>query len=102
MVAVRVKYTVTTEYIEQNKANIRKVMDFLKANPIEGMLYSSFNIEGDEQTFVHINICKDGETLSKLNDVEAFQNFRQSLKASSPISPPQQTKLIPVGAGFEL
>ena len=37
MKAVKVQYTVRTEYVNQNKANIRKVMDKLKSNPIEGL-----------------------------------------------------------------
>ena len=73
-----------------------------KKNPIEGMLYSTYTLEDDGQTFVHINICKDGETLSKLNDVEEFQAFRMGLKASNPISPPKQSKLNFVGAGFDI
>ncbi len=101
MQAVKVQYTVKPEYVEQNKANIRKVMDALKANPIEGMLYSTFTIE-DGQTFVHINMAKDGETMSKLNNVVEFQDFRKALKASGPVSPPNQTDLTPVAAGFEL
>ncbi len=101
MKAVQVRYTVKSDYVEQNKANIRKVMDALVANPIEGMLYSTYTVDGGE-TFVHINIARDGETLSKLNDVQEFKDFRMALKASGPISPPNQTELIPVAAGFEL
>lgn len=102
MKAVKVQYTVKSEFVEQNKANIQKVMDALKANPIEGMLYSSYTLEDDGQTFVHINIAKDEETVSKLIEMEEFDQFRQALKESEPVSPPQQTKLNLVGAGFEL
>ena len=101
MKAVRVKYTVKPEYVEQNKANIRKVMETLRANPIEGMHYASFTLD-DEQTFVHINMAKDEEILSKLQEVEVFNEFRMALKASGPISPPQSENLNLVDAGFEL
>lgn len=101
MKAVQVRYTVKPEYVEQNKANIRKVMDALRANPIEGMLYSTYTLE-DGQTFVHINIARDGETLSKVNNFQEFKEFRTALKASTPISSPNQTELTPVAAGFEL
>ena len=101
MKAVKVQYIVKPEYADQNKANIRKVMDALRKHPIDGMLYSTFTLD-DGQTFVHINICRDGETLSKLNDVVEFQEFRNALKASGPVSPPHQTNLNPVAAGFEL
>ena len=102
MKAVKVQYTVKEEYVVQNKANIQKVMEEIRTNPIEGMFYSSYTVEGDGQTFVHINIAKDGETIGKLNEVEAFQAFRKALKASNPISPPHRTDLELVGAGFDL
>ena len=101
MKAVRVQYTVQPEYVEQNKANIQRVMDALKTNPIEGMYYSTYNVDGDDQTFVHINMAKDGATINRLNEVEEFQVFRQALKASEPISPPDRTDMNLVAAGFE-
>ncbi len=101
MKAVRVKYTVKPEYVETNKANIRKVMDALKSNPIAGMQYASFTLD-DGNTFIHINMAEDQATLDKLQGVEAFNEFRTQLKASSPISPPQSENLNLVAAGFEL
>ena len=101
MKAVQVRYTVKPEYAEQNKANIRKVMEALKANPIEGMHYSSFTLN-DGQTFVHINMAKDEETLAKLNNLPEFLHFRKSLKESGPVSPPAPTDLHLVAAGFDL
>ena len=101
MKAVKVTYTVKPEYADQNRTNIQKVMNALKANPIEGMQYSSF-ILNDGQTFVHINMAKDGETMSKLNDVETFMEFRKALKASEPLTPPNSEDLNLVGAAFDL
>ena len=101
MKAVKVQYTVQPDFVDQNKANIKKVMDKLKDSPIEGMLYSSYTLE-DGQTFVHINIAKDGDTMNKLNDVQEFNEFRKALKESQPITPPQSTALEFVDAGFEL
>ncbi len=101
MKAVKVQYTVKPEYVEQNKANIRRVMNWLKTNPIDGMLYSTYTLE-DGQTFVHINIARDEETLGKLGNVQLFNEFRQALKESKPISPPQSTQLEQVAVGFEL
>ncbi|MCE7991521.1 MAG: hypothetical protein HEP71_06050 [Roseivirga sp.] len=101
MKAVQVKYTVRPEYVAENKANILKVMERLKEQPIEGMFYSSHLLE-DGQTFVHINVSRDQETLSKLAGIEEFDQFRTALKASQPLSPPQSTQLNTIGAGFEV
>ena len=101
MKAVKVQYTVRPEYVEQNKANIQKVMEFLKQNPITNMQYASFTL-ADDQTFVHINMAPDQATMDKLQDVEAFKEFRMALKASEPLSPPKSEDLNLVAAGFEL
>ena len=101
MKAVKVQYKVRPEYAEQNKANIQKVMDRLKVDPIDGMLYSSYTLD-DGQTFVHINIARDEQTLSALSKVQEFNDFRMALKASGPLEPPVSTQLNPVAAGFTL
>ena len=95
------QYTVKPEYVAQNKANIQKVMDALKSNPIAGMQYASFTLD-DGQTFVHINMANDQETMDRLQEVEVFNEFRMALKASGPLSPPKSENLNLVGAGFEL
>jgi hypothetical protein len=51
MKAVKIRYTVKPEFVAQNKANIQKVMNRLKSDPIPGMFYSSFTLE-DGHTFV--------------------------------------------------
>ena len=74
MKVVKVQYTVQPGFVEQNKANIRRVMDALKVRPIPGMRYASFTL-GDGQTFVHLNMAKDEDTLGRLNDVREFKEF---------------------------
>lgn len=102
MKGVVVRYTVKPEFAEENKANIRKVMEYLRANPIEGMQYASFVEKNDENSFVHINICNDEETLRKINDIEPFQVFRSALNASGPVVPPKGMPLEAVGAGYDI
>lgn len=102
MKAVKVEYTVRPEYVEVNKMNIKKVMDAIKLNPIAGMQYSSYTDNDHPNTFIHINMAKDDETMSKLNDLKEFTEFRMALKASQPLSPPKQTKLNLVASGFNI
>jgi len=101
MKAVKVQYTVQPDYVEQNKRNIEAVMEALKANPIERMYYSTYQLSNGN-TFMHINVAKDQETLSKLGAVPEFTTFRTQLKESEPISPPQSEDLTLVGAGWEM
>jgi len=99
MKAVKVQYRVKSEYVEQNKTHIRRVMQALKSNPIDGMQYATFTID-DGQTFLHINMARDSETMSKLGKLPEFVAFREALKASEPINPPTSTELNLVEAGF--
>jgi hypothetical protein len=101
MKAVRVQYTVKPEYVAQNIKNIKAVMDAIQANPIEGMYYSTYQLP-DGVSFMHLNIAVDGETMNKLNDVEAFTIFRTGLKASEPVSPPKAEDLEFVGSSVNL
>ncbi len=101
MQAVKVQNTVKSDYIDQNKKNINAVMNFLKENPIEGMYYACYQLE-DNNSFMHVNVARNQEIMSKLSDVEAFKFFRESLKASNPIKPPTAEKLDFVGAGWEI
>ncbi len=101
MKAVKVQYTVQPEFVEENKKNIQKVMNAIKARPIEGMFYTTYQL-ADSVTFMHINVAVDGETMSKLNDVEAFTQFRKALKASEPVIPPKAEDLNFVGSGVAL
>ena len=101
MKAVKVEYKVQEHYVEQNKANIRTVMAALRAQPIDGMHYASFTLD-DVQTFLHVNMAKDEDTLSKLSKLPEFQAFRAALKESGPVAPPQRTDLHLVDSGFEL
>ncbi len=88
MIAVKVQYTVRAGYIEQNKQNIKMVMEELKSNPIEGMDYKAFNVEGTG-IFIHINVSENEEVLKKINTIEVFRFFQSRLKASEPVSSPK-------------
>ncbi|MEM7087427.1 MAG: hypothetical protein AAF489_14670 [Bacteroidota bacterium] len=102
MKAVKVQYTVKPEYINENKKNIEKVMGALRVNPIKGMQYSAFVDQENPNTFIHINMAIDDDTMAKINEVQEFRDFRQALKASQPLVSPSATKLKPVGHGFDL
>ncbi len=101
MNAVKVEYTVRPEFVDQNKANIRRVMGALRSSPIEGLKYVAFTRD-DDQTFVHLNISKDEATLAKFTDMAEFKAFQKALRESEPISPPSPEHLSVVDAGFEI
>lgn len=100
MKAVSVQYQVHEDYVSQNQSNIRAVMEDLRANPIEGMHYSTYYL--GEGKFMHINIARDQETLSRLGEREAFNQFRMGLRESGPLAPPQQENLEVIGSSQPL
>ena len=101
MKAVKVQYTVKSEYADTNKRNIRKVMADLReiANP--GIRYSSFVLD-DGKSFVHIGVYSDQAALDVLNNLPSFQFFRDQLKASGPEVPPKADDLNLVDTSYEI
>lgn len=100
MIAVKVEYTVKADFVEENKANISKVMEALKKQPIDGMFYSSQTVDESPATFIHINMAKSPEIMGQLNALPEFKAFQSALKASEPVVAPKATKLTVVGKGF--
>ena len=99
MQAVRVQYTVQPSFAITNAANIRMVMDALKAKPIEGVNYVAFRLD-DNQTFVHIVVAQNEAARLALTNLPEFMAFQTALKESKPISPPLAEEWNVVGTSF--
>ena len=100
MEAIKVEYTVRPEFVEENKANIRKVIDQLRAWPIDGLKYAAYTLE-DGKTFVHLNVFRGQQALAEFQELEEFKGFVAALKASEPPVPAKAERMDLVGAGFE-
>jgi hypothetical protein len=100
MRAVKVEYTVKPEYVETNKANIKKVMDELRSLGDVGILYSTY-IKEDGISFVHFSIHKQEDNI--ITSLAAFKDFTNQLKAGGLAGgPPQAFKLQMVASSFDL
>lgn len=101
MKAIKVQYTVKADYVDTNTRNIRKVMKDLQelANP--GIKYSAFLLK-DGKTFVHFGIYSDQAALAEVDNLPSFHFFRDQLKASGPVSPPQENDLNLVDSSYEI
>jgi quinol monooxygenase YgiN len=87
MQAVMVQYKVRPDFVEENKANISKIMVALRENAIKGLKYVTFTKE-DGQTFVHLNIAKDEEALAQFSEMAEFKAFQAALRENRPLKPP--------------
>ncbi len=101
MKIIRVIYTVRPEYVEQNKANIRQVMDDLKALGNPNTKYASY-LEEDGVTFMHFAQYPDEETAKLLSEIPSFAKFRSELKESKPVSPPKAMNMSLVGSAYDI
>jgi len=99
MRAVKVEYTVKPEYVETNKANIKKVMDELRTLTDTGTLYSTY-IKEDGVSFVHFSIHRDEENI--IPTLTAFKEFSTQLKAEGLVGDaPHALKLEMVARSFD-
>ena len=101
MEAIKMQYTVRPEFVEQNKANIRRVIDALRRKPIDGIRYASFTLD-DGETFVHFNFFESLEVQARFQALKEFRAFRKALRASKPVAPPRAERMDLVASGFDL
>jgi len=100
MRAVKVEYTVKPEYVNTNKANIKKVMDELRSMGDVGILYSTYTKE-DGVSFVHFSIHKNEENI--IPSLPAFKAFAAQLKAEGLVGDaPKSLKLEMIAKSFDL
>ena len=102
MEAVRVKYTVQPDYIEHNKQNIARVMEDVRSLNATGLKYSTFQMEEDPSTFIHVAMFSSPEDRKILGGIESFKNFQKELKESTPVAPPQPLELKLVGSSYDI
>ena len=100
MNAVKVQYTVKEEYVETNKANIRRVMADLREINHPGIKYSAFLLD-DGKSFVHFVVRVDDEAQKTLSELPSFQEFPRQLRESGPESPPNAEDLTLVGSSWD-
>ena len=101
MLAVKVQYTVTSDYAERNRKNIEKFMAELKQLNNSGIKYSSFVLD-DGNTFVHFAMYPDEETQSVVANLESFKYFQMKLRESKPTTPPNAEPLTLVASAYDI
>ena len=100
MKTIRVQYTIKEEFAEQNKANIRAVMEELRGIGSTDTKYSSY-VHEDGKTFMHVVQYKDGANESLPANLESFKHFQKELKENIEVPPKADTFGL-VDASFEL
>jgi len=97
MKIVKVTYTTTAGYAEQNKANIRSVMNDLQQRNSPGINYNTC-VSADDKTFIHTAFFQSDEDQKILSELPSFKSFQEQLKASGPEVGPKQELLSLVGS----
>jgi hypothetical protein len=101
MNGVKVQYTVKEEYVETNKANIRRVMADLREINNPNIIYSVFLLD-DGKSFVHLVMRVDDEAQKTVSELPSFQEFQRQLKESGPEAPPKAENLTLVGSSRDI
>jgi hypothetical protein len=81
MKIVRVQYTTSKEFSPINQANIRRVIDELKALNHPGIKYSTYLLQ-DGKTFMHFDQFENEEAHQVLQSLKSFKKFADELFAS--------------------
>src|SRR4051812_17840118 len=100
MKIVKVTYTTTAAYSQQNQNNIKQVMNDLQEANHKGINYHAC-LCADDKTFIHTAFFNSEEDQKKLNELASFKTFQEQLKASGLESPPKQEFLSLVGSSVK-
>jgi len=101
MKIVRVIYTTTAAFVEQNQNNIRNVMADLQKLDHPGLNYNAC-LSPDGKTFTHTAFFKSDEDQKTLNELPSFKHFQEQLKANGFEVPPKQELLSLVGSSKDI
>jgi hypothetical protein len=101
MKIVRVIYTTTAAFVEQNQNNIRNVMADLQKLDHPGINYNAC-LSPDGKTFTHTAFFKSDEDQKTLNELPSFKHFQEQLKANGFEVPPKQELLSLVGSSKDI
>jgi len=101
MKIIRVTYVTKQSYVEQNKANISKVMAAMRelANP--GINYHVC-LGADGKSFTHLAFFRQDEDEKMLLELPEFKQFQLQLKAEGIEIPPKQELLELVGSTIDI
>jgi hypothetical protein len=92
MKIVKVIYTAKLDYVEQNKTNIKAVMNDLQRSATAGIFYTVC-LSSDGKSFIHTAYFKSEEDHKSLNDLASFKYFQEQLKSNGLEKPPNQELL---------
>jgi hypothetical protein len=97
MKIVRVTYTTTSEYAQQNQGNIKNVMTDLQKLNHPGINYNAC-LSADGKTFTHTAFFQSDEDEKVLIELPSFKHFQVQLRSSGLEIPPKQELLNLVGS----
>src|SRR5215472_10939158 len=100
MKASKIQYTVQPGFAEQNKKNIAKVMEELRAANHPGLRYSAWILE-DGKTFMHFVMYNDEQSEKVIPALASFKHFQTELMGSKPEALPKLESLTTVGSSYE-
>jgi hypothetical protein len=101
MKIVKVTYTTSAGFAEQNQSNIKAVMTDLQQANHKGINYNAC-ICADGKTFIHTAFFNSDEDQKLLNELPSFKRFQEQLKASGLENPPKQELLNLVGSSANI
>jgi hypothetical protein len=101
MKIIKVTYTTTLAFADQNQKNIREVMNDLQKANHPGINYNSC-LSADGKTFIHSAFFNSEDDHKTLNELPSFKYFQEQLKANGFEAPPKQELLDLVGSSKPL
>jgi hypothetical protein len=87
----RHRYTVKSEFVEQNRQNLAEFIAALTAASVPSLSYRVF-LEEDGQTFLHL-VTSEDDPSEVITGLASFKKFQADLSASDPVQRPDQVSM---------
>ncbi|MBC7713400.1 MAG: hypothetical protein H7177_08675 [Rhizobacter sp.] len=100
MKIVKIQYTVKEEFVTENKANIKSMMDQIRSLERFDIRYTAYVLK-DGKTFVHLAQYENTEAQDDLHNLATFKVFSRERDAHIEIAP-ELVEMTLVGSTFDL
>ena len=100
MIIVKTQYTVNEDFVQQNRANIKSMIDGLRLLERHDIKYTAYVLK-DGKTFVHLAQYQEKDAQDMFLDFHAFKYFSRERDLHLEVQP-ESVEMSLVGSTFDI
>ncbi|MBC7899233.1 MAG: hypothetical protein H7070_04185 [Saprospiraceae bacterium] len=101
MIAVKVTYTVKSDFVAENRSNITKFLEDVRDLNNPGIRYTVL-LGDDGKTHTHLSMYKSEAAQKELLELDSFNEFQRRRDESGLEAPPKVEMMTIVDSSYEI